>query len=1711
MILHHHYKKLLVVLLVGFSLLCQLSCGDKSSKPEPAKAAPTVNLYAPSTELTAGTDTAAIAGYILDTSNVGISTLTINGQSVLDQVINPKDTFTIKIAMTSDTLRVYAALISTDARTSVDTLVVTRQKKAPTVTIVSPATDSIFPTGTDTIYVAGTILDASSVGITSLTINGVASTIALNAFATSVPITKDTLQIIALLTAVDTRTSADTITVYRTPSGITTGRAKISGTLLSEGTGRKATKRNRIATNAQGTKKVVHSTVPITGADILIYDANSVSTASSASAVTDTSGNWDVELDPGDYFIFAVYFDKKNLEIITATLPNVEAIEDKETATDSATAISDDIKPMLLTFLDASEPNDKNMFLANEVPKGLPVVLTFSEPMTRQTAGDSITGIVLGTTAPDSGDLPLLDTITVKKFWGPNGKELRLIPTKPLIVGATYKVVISTAVKDLALNKLDGNYSGIFTVMNAADLPEFTIHTTTPSTGDTIPVGFPVEFIFTRPIDIISLNKNYTLTTPDTGINFNGYFEGKGKIARYVNVTPWKHGGTYKIVLDTGTMDLLEEKLDSAYTLSFTIAPKDSFEQIQGTSGEVAGFVNKFMGAYVAGDIETFAQAFHMNFELIENHEGKVDRIQRDIFLKKRREDIEMNNRLTKHGFLSPVYYNLGIFGYNTVTWKLTKNSNSVYFEDVGPNGGAMQVPKVYNMKQIDISDSISFVDRGILYNDDTLIFAPNLDALAFVDEDAREKDPSFFGKLLKEQTNVETQNIMVDMQIKFEIKKLEMKSTDTAQVMMELTDEIKFKDGKFPFPVDTANPPAEIEKHVTAIQMKLIKESGKWITLQMTSKELFSGDIKNFNQDSINQTDFNIDNNIHQTKPIEFVSPTQKAVGVLAPITLEWKAVPDPMVGGYIVAISNEMSGGNQGLLMYTKGTKIILNANGGVDTSLDVSILNADPTSLHVPLPFFNSRLSSFKMEDSSIYVWKVVAVDTSTDESNVGKNQFMIIADSDFGSHHGIGIFTMLPQMPDINNINNNNINQGGDQFSNRDGDMFPDWIEKAFLTNPDDPGSFPDFTVDTDRDGYADFLEHVGSSNPDDENSIPTDIAPKDFIPDTLQTGPDWRPILNKDDDGDHFPNEIEIIFGTDPWNADSKPQQIIKPQVPEGDYVFAIGFGDPQNNDVKKGKLTIYTGDDGKDWVLIDTIEDIEGLEKEGVNLQVELHFNFGEWVSYIGFVDGMNAGKYLKLRFKKMMTPQGAVLQGPVDMADSDMGGGPWIGKFLGSTDKNFDFNKWMGEDINNNNNNNTGELNLGPPPFEAFEYIDSISEFLSLSLNFEQPDVTAKIITILDTLTDSHAFWGPGQWPTLGFKWEEGENRHELHGDMFRTGDKGAGTDSLILHGFYVVEKPGRKRAIEKNHYSFTLIITNYQDERKPTGVWTGWYSKKEDNNKGPLPFIGDSSKVNAALTQTDNMGVIALPNDSFNIAKIDEVKRDGMQEGPWMARVGQDWYWILEAPGDWENVFIEDVQNGTYIVLVPKGGMENDMFVFNGDSVTIRNALNGSNNVITIKGPNPRDVTVNPASLRKHVDPNDTSIIAWLINEPQNDDHFFIFSSQPNNPAQLETINGKPATYERMNEQFIAFEGDSMHIINALVGSLNKVLVEMDGNGLQPVTVNATTLIWFVDQQKPEEKGWIIQDANDAQKQYAFLGRKDNKMALLIDGGKPIVVLVD
>ncbi len=1305
--------------------------------------------------------------------------------------------------------------------------------------------------------------------------------------------------------------------------------------------------------------------------------------------------------------------------MVTAALTDIVAEENKETITDTATAAADDVRPMVMTFLDALNPNSNGILVANEkVPQNIPIIMTFSEPITRVTAGGSTTGVVLGRVDPTSTDLALLDTIPVEKKWGPSCKELRLYPNDSLEIDSTYRVLIPSGVKDLALNKLDGIYSGLFTVKKAEQEVPFALKKTVPPDGDTIPLGFPVELVFSRPIDALSLSKNADVVSADNE-TIRGYFEGKSGAAKFVNTGSFVQGQRYTMSVSSGVKDLLGDSIGTETSFSFWIAPKDSFEQKVGLEGEAAAFINRFMGAYLAGDIETFASAFHPNFEEIYVDDiGKEFRHQRAEFLEYAREDVAFIDRYSKAGILAPVNYQVPwTDGEPTNCWKLDNGRSAVLIEDLRDRE-YMSTIHVFDLDGNDITDSVVFTNRSVIYNGDTLVFDPDF-TKSYADPELLHDDPQLYGKLLQEETDVELGLMTMDFNKSFEIRNMSV-SNDTAKVMIENSIEgIVTSD----FKMDPEMPDTIYE--ILVLQSKLIKQDGNWSVLQMVSKMIssFGGsdDEDHSGGPSVDDSMF-VYQDFQQTQAIDFIAPAHKAVSVDSPLILRWDGPDDPNLGGYLVAISNELSGGNAGLLVYTKNDSLMIGANGAVTGG---KVLTVRPTSLPVPLPPFEQRLSSFAPADQAVYLWKVVGINDTV--ASTISTATEIIADSDFGSHgFGPGVFTFMDQMPDLMMDFGEGPGSGEDMFGDRDGDLYPDWIEQGYGTNPDDPAEYPNFALDTDGDRYPDFMEALAGSDPQSKTSTPEDVE-GDMIADVLQQSPEWRPELAMDDDGDGFPNEIEFLAATDPWNHESKPTKSIKQAAPVGTW---YGVLEPDGGERVALNVTITSSDSAGDRIWIDST-DLPNVPRNGINFDRPLRFNYGEWVFTIPIVSGIQTGKYLKFRFTK-----GQHLEGWVDIVDDSTMGGPYVGRFMAAETRDYNFDEFTGGGGSN-------DSNFGPPPSDAYHRPDSARD-LSLAIQQSSNGYTVKVaMDSGDTLTDNGAFWSPGMWPSLGFNTNVNGIKYHLNGDLFRSGDPATG-DTLFLIGFFSTDS-----SFEHEEYDFVLKLTGYGDVWQPTGTWSGWYTERQyygGEHEGPLPFVGPETVLQEALTTTDSMAI--LDTESGQVyQKIVGIQPRESQE-PWIV-ITEDSseYYVLEAHENWEQVMLgpDADGNGAYLVLVDiMDSMPMDAMPFTGDSTTVYDALNqvdyrgmvdGTQTTLTLSNPFRDDMKGEWL-----VDGSD-GVTYVILEDPGYTGAVFLLSHNGTEAVMVMPVDGSDTW--NPDPSWVLYDGDSQTLGNSLGSVGNTAIV--------------------------------------------------------------------
>lgn len=1567
---------------------------------------------------------------------------------------------------------------------------ITAPESTPPVITLSQPVNGVTTTVSDTVQqfrLRGTITLASGVTLTAFTINGTSFNDSLSdsqkVFAVTFAITKDTTIYIISATDKKNKSDTETVTIIRNKPVISQNEAILNGTMYRPSTTSTASMAKRlakltVATNAAGQQAQTASVIPLSGADILLYDADSIGTSSVASVKTDSSGRWKATVKPGNYFIFAVWFDQQNLELITASIENVKATAGKADTTAEKIALKDDIPPMLISVLDADAADDKNTFLASNLAVGLPVVITFSEPMNRLSAGDDTTGILLGEIDPTDENVTVTNKIPVSKLWSATGKELRLIPKTPLTVGKYYKITIPSTTKDLALNKIGNTYYGIFSVIAATELIPFEIKGATVKSGDTITPSTTIEIAFSRPIDVLSLRKNTTLIP-----SRNFFFEAKGNLARlcFPADSGLVNNTGYKLTIDSKTKDLLGDTLKSSFTLTFkTVAQIDTSKSSGSIKAKAIAFVSSTLEAYMAMDIERFAQSFHPQLEVIDIY--KKDSVEKteiknlESFLQNMRNDASIQKRMAIEGVYFPKIYRIKI-GNDTLEFRKliskpgigTAPAGAYYFiQDVG-NAGFVQ-PHILDSAANDISSKVQFRgDTLIIDNKGYIINIPA--GMAFITTDVDQRDPNYYGRLQNAKTNIEMQLITIATKHSYNVQAVDTSGLLTASksidVLFDLTTTEQMSNTAIPM------------TRVQAIKMTIINENGRLLVRTIVSRNIFQGTNESFKQNKdtiLSNQNFNLDSmKVSGTKAIELLFPPQKAVGVAVPLVFKWNKVNG--VKGYLIGISNEFSGGSSGLLIFTNDTSVTIAANGAVTGG---SVLTIDQSRLNVPLPKFSSRLTGF--DTAKAYIWKVVGIGDST--SATITSQLNVIADSDFRPSGLPGYFTLAATFPDINAVTPVTpvtTNESADS----DNDGFPDWLEKALGTRPLDAASKPELLFDSDTDGIADFFETLFGTNPEDSISRLTD-ANANHIPDTLEKLAVWDARLTKDSDKDKWIDDIEIVLKTDPWNAASFPKTYAKGAAPIGSYrgKFLVQFDNKEFNVA----FTIATDSIGRSFVTLDSTS--MDIVRSGE--RAALSFMFGEWVFYYKMTAGLNVNKYLKFRANARYQE----IEGNVDMSDQPNGGGPLVGRFKARTDG-------MVNSLLDNQSNTTQPSGVTLPPADVVNLIsnppaDAKAVILVFTSDTNSGKHNAKVFIANKEFKSTDVVWQPQRYPMYIVKCATDSGEIRIEGGLFKD------VTGLYLSG------PFFKNNIQQFILSAKSTSATIEN---PDGEWNGYALNTQvtipPTTTGPLAFIGTRAAVDSAVKSTNRKALSLIDSTTFY---INEYWMEGVI---WKCKdsLGRMVYQIIEKPNDPQQVYIGTAKDGTSCVVVrPEGSIQQpeNLVPYTKDISAVRSAVQLAGNVVKTIIPNSTlfgEAPVNTASIRKVQRNGADSVV--VVNSQVDSTRVFVFMAVQAT-SQLKMIDNKPLVSEKQFEQpgnkTIIFSGAKDEIVNALNVSANKVVAIVDSGRQIDASVNSTSLISLVDTLNQGKTFYRIKDAIDNTIEYVFLADSATGR-LILNNNRPLV----
>jgi hypothetical protein len=1563
-------------------------------------------------------------------------------------------------------------------------------ESTPVITLSQPL-NGATTTISDTVLkyqLRGTIALSSGATLSAFTINDTSYSDSVSnspyVFAVTFTITKDTS--IFILNAADDKKKAgtDTVTIIRSKPVISQNEAILNGTMYRPSTASTAKRLAKltVAINAAGQQAQTSAVVPLSGADILLYDADSIGTSSVASVKTDSLGKWKATVKPGNYFIFAVWFDQQNLELITASIENVKATAGKADTAVEKIALKDDIPPMLISVLDADAADDKNTFLASNLATGLPVALTFSEPMNRLSAGDDTTGIVLGEIDPSDANVTVINKVPVSKLWSATGKELRLIPKNQLTVGKYYKVTIPSTIKDLALNKIGNTFYGIFSVIAKTELLPFDIKGSTVKSGDTIAPAKTIEIAFSRPVDGLSLKKNTTLTPSQ-----NFFFEAKGNLARlcFPSDSGLKNNTAYTLTIGSKTQDLLGDTLINAFTLTFkTSPPIDTSKATGSMKAKAIAFVSSTLEAYIAMDIERFAQSFHPQLEVIDIY--KKDSVEQtenknlESFLQNMRNDAAIQKRMAIEGVYFPKIYRK-VVGTDTLKFRkliaktgigTAPTGSFCFIQDVG-NAGFVQ-PRILDSAGNDISTKV-------LYRGDTLIvdskgYIINIPSgMAFITSDVDQRDPNYYGRLQNAKTNIEMQLITITTKHSYNMHDVDtsglLTTSKSIDVLFDLTTTEQMSNASAP------------TTRVQAIKMTLINENGRLLVRTIISRKIFEGTNEAFKQSQttiLSNQNFSLDSmKVTGTKGIELLFPPQKAVKVAIPLTFKWNKVAG--VKGYLIGLSNEFSGGSSGLLVFTNDTSVTVASNGAVTGG---SVVTIDPSKFNAPLPKFTTRLTSF--DTTKAYVWKVVGIADSA--ASAVTSQLNIIADSDFRPSAQPGYFTLAAAFSDFTNAASTQTTVTTNDVSDSDHDAFPDWIEKVLGTRPLDAANKPELLIDSDYDGIADFFEMTFGTNPEDSLSKPVD-ANINHIPDTLEKLPTWDIRLAKDSDSDKWPDELEILLNADPWNPLSLPKTYTKGAAPIGRYIgkFLV------QSDNKEFIVAFSIGVDtlGKAYVVLDS----SSLEIVRPGEKVALSFMYGEWVFYYKMTAGLNVGKFLKFRANARYQE----IEGNVDMSEQLNGGGPLVGRFKARTDGNVA--SLLG--TTTNPTTQTADAITTPPQDVLNAFTNPPTDAKPVVLQFAYDSITKRITARLKIgdkeITSNDIIWQPQIFPMYIIKFLSDSGDIRIEGGLFKD------NSNQYLSGPF----------FRKNIQQFILSVKRPSGTvENPVGTWEGYarntVATTTTTTNGPLAFIGTRTALDSALTVTSRKALSLSDSSTFTI-------KEYWQEGVlWKCKdsLAKFVYQIIEKPDDPQKVFIGKAKDGSscIVVRIEAGTVQpsETLIPYGKDISIVRTAVTAAAGAVKIINPNStafNDAFINSSSIRKIQKSGSDSII---VANGQNDTNRIYVFMAVQSTMQLKVIDNKPLVSELQNNipqnKTVLYSGAKETIISALSASFNKVLAIGDSGKLIDALVNNATLLSLTDTMNQGKTFYRIKDNQDTLIGYLFLADSATGTLLLRDG-KPLV----
>ena len=406
-----------------------------------------------------------------------------------------------------------------------------------------------------------------------------------------------------------------------TDTGSTVAKATLSGTLLTSSSSGGSSLFKRPGKAAAATS----SDLPASGATVLCFDTDSVSTAATGSDTTDSSGNWTIaDVDAGNYACFGIYIDLTSLTIKTTKLDDIAAAAGETVTVDTATVESDTTSPTIVSVLSdnvadtsLSDGDPDPLYEVSEILPGQVISVIFSEAMNTSTMQPG-TGAVL----KDSTGT----TVTTTVQFNGSGTEFRYIPSAPLTTGEQYTLYLSNKVKDLSNNGInDPDSDGVIALARltvAEQVDQFAQLSSNPkNTGSGVNVYQDITITFNRPVDFVSFKEN-TVISPA----ISGRIEPSGDGVTILHLAPLTAGTDYTITIGANVADLAANTLGTPVTIAFSTGAALDTTSVAGFDPGVAGTADDLVSiltsitkaelAISSQDIISFASFFTPDFTL---------------------------------------------------------------------------------------------------------------------------------------------------------------------------------------------------------------------------------------------------------------------------------------------------------------------------------------------------------------------------------------------------------------------------------------------------------------------------------------------------------------------------------------------------------------------------------------------------------------------------------------------------------------------------------------------------------------------------------------------------------------------------------------------------------------------------------------------------------------------------------------------------------------------------------------------------------------------------------------------------------------------------------------------------------------------------------------------------------------------------------------